>query len=638
MGGNAEEEKEENDVALDVNRDAIDLIPDVAGEAGDSGFPGYISVPELPEQEMVPQMADSTGFVEQELIAEILDLDRLAGLSPSDLEAVLSARLPPPDVFAEFPPSVPPGDGSEEEDLSAVFPPPESAAAALAERTLALAEIRRMLGSDPFAEFPDCAPTATFPDLALFAGPAPPDPPTGHLSDEDLVNLYLGQNDIGPFENLGLIPQSPDEGASPEDPVLQALRTLLAEMQCHEMVLRESWCAEAYSYFFVELCESDLLSHVSILVVCQCIGLLCSCSAAARSAFQHTSLFEFCVERMASREIQPVNTVCIVDEFLRSVYDPPLEMFDDVLSALDNAGTHSGTHSEAVAATLVTILDRPDSSDVMKHLLHLMSGLASRGGSDPLVQTLLILAEKVLVINGDYYDQLVDNGVLGFLWEILGRELNEKSSPIWPEMLSLMHCVITTLPEARGPFSFNAAQEIPPVDYMRSMVACGEPAQVAQWFGIFARLAPDAAEFQLLIAVSRLVFLEDAPFQLKVAWLTAWSDHAFGEYPVLFELFLRSGLLGEFSSFLDFRGPELEVYLGLILGILHSDCPTDSDCFVAAFFNCDPDDISVFDQLTQLLDSDLEDETADAGEESPILQQAQEIHEILKRCKPLEWV
>jgi hypothetical protein len=325
-----------------------------------------------------------------------------------------------------------------------------------------------------------------------------------------------------------------------------------------------------------------------------------------------------------------VSTVCIVDEFLRSVYDPPLENFHDVLNALSEAQTLSTDHSEAVAATLLTILDLPDSSDVLDHLLNLMSGLASQTASGRLVETLLILAEKVLLINGDYYDQLVD-GILGFLWEILGRELRHKSSPIWPGMSSLMHCAIATFPEARGPFSLNAALEIPPVDYMRSTVACVEPAQVAQWFDIFARLARDAPGFQLLLEVARYVFVQNAPFQMKVVWLTAWHDHAFTGYAVLFELFWRSCLIGEFSWLIDSRNPALALYFELLDGILQSGLTMDSECLLAAFFDCGPDGFSVFHQLVRFLDDAV-------GDQSHIWQQALAIHDILDPFNPGERV
>jgi hypothetical protein len=404
------------------------------------------------------------------------------------------------------------------------------------------------------------------------------------------------------------------------------------------MSWQDSGLAESFSQFFVDLCNPLVLSRDSVLAVCRCITLLCSRSADAKKFFQESPVFESCLDLMSSPILGPVSVVYVVNEFLRSVYNVPLDDFHDVLGALNEARTLSADHAEAVAATLVTILERPDSRDFIDPLMELVSGLVSQDGSDDLVETLLILARQIILLDAAYYEVLVSRGILGFLWDIRAVEPRDRLSPLSPHMLDLLRCVITSVPLARGPFTLEASLVVLPRSYVTSILACGAGI-VEQWFDIIANFPVGPEGIQSLIEAVSQAVLPDASFEIKTAWLTAWYTSAFLDNPVFLHSFLSSGLIGVLSGLIDSRDPALECYFGLILRLV--DSCTDRHSLIGAFF--DDGSIvgtrSVFDMIVEFVDDapsaegELAFTSKITGEWVDLYQQASEICKILTEWK-----
>jgi hypothetical protein len=161
-------------------------------------------------------------------------------------------------------------------------------------------------------------------------------------------------------------------------------------------------------------------------------------------------------------------------------------------------------------------------------------------------------------------------------------------------MLSLMHCLMNSLPSADGPFSLIQARDI-------SHLACG-PSEIGQWFDIVAALPTDDAGLALLLDPVTKALRDYGQYDVRVAWLKCWYAHSLTTHPNLPEGCFHGESIPVFSWILDSPLPELKCYFGLILTILQSfrsSQPLSDSVFGSV---CADETLRVYDKICQFLE------------------------------------
>jgi hypothetical protein len=442
-------------------------------------------------------------------------------------------------------------------------------------------------------------------------------------------------NDFTSSTNTDQLPEAPP-GLLGDDNIVSAISDLRAWFQDSQTDWTGDWFDLSFAELLAKASDPFRLPAASILDICYCTGILCSVSQAAKEFFQGSDLLQLCVDVMSLKNIQPFSTICIADQLLTSVYDDTaLDNFDQILTALSNAGTMSSQHSERVARALVTIVDRPESAACADQLFQMVDDLA-RSNDSGLWGAPLCTIIQILVSRGpEYYGALIDRGTLGVLDAALQHELAEGSRVIWPEMLVLISYVCALDLAHDAPFGVDTARQIPPHVYMRSILACDTP-QAVQVLDVLTKVLSETANPVPYLEILRNVVLSDAVWDASLAWLRAWYLQALEGWAGIGEATFSLGVIQDFSWLLDHPRPELEWYLGLILCILplgiepgslgpvFFEVPTDSD-----------DPCSVFEKIGAFLDNmphggpDIEFQSEITGEAVNLWDQAAAIYQEL---------
>jgi hypothetical protein len=271
----------------------------------------------------------------------------------------------------------------------------------------------------------------------------------------------------------------------------------------------------------------------------------------------------------------------------------------------------STDHWEAVGLTLATIIDRPDSVDFIDSIFTMIEALVDPDESDPVVASLAILMRKLILMDGSYYDQLNEQGSLGFLWAIVDRDFREVPPRIRPWMVSLLRCVIESIPLAQGPFSLETLRAIPPDAYLQSILTCHESV-VHDWFEILIHITRnDAGEVNVddlipLLCVVNVKLLRLVSFDVRLSWLMTWYTSVLAD-PILFvPVSLYSRLIPAFSWLFDEDVPEaeLEYYFGLILPMIGFCEDQDQKSVLVDMLSCplEGDEVSLLAKIGEFLE------------------------------------